>query len=255
MVRVRVIPCLLLREGGLVKTVKFANPTYVGDPINAVKIFNEKEVDELMFLDISATVVGRGPDLAVVKDIAAEAFMPFAYGGGVRSVDEVKQLVRMGAEKVVLSAAAVDRIGLVREAADAVGSQSVVVAIDVKRRLLGGYEVVTHNATAKTGKDPVAWAQQLAQAGAGEIIVNSVDRDGCMNGYDIPLLRRVADVVNVPVVACGGAGKLEDFRQAVREGGAAAVAAGSMFVFHGRHRAVLITYPGYAELGRLFGDE
>jgi cyclase len=252
MLRTRVIPCLLLKNGGLVKTRGFAEPKYVGDPINAVKIFNEKEVDELVFLDISATPAGRAPSFELIRDIAAEAFMPFAYGGGVTSVEEVKRLVGLGAEKVVVNSAAVARPELVREAAEVVGSQSLVVAIDVKRSLLGRYEVVTHSGTRRSGLDPVAWAQQVESLGAGEILVNSVDRDGTMKGYDLALLRKVTGAVRVPVVACGGAGGLADLRAAVAEGGASAVAAGSLFVFHGKHRAVLITYPDYRDLEQLF---
>jgi cyclase len=252
LLNIRVIPCLLLREGGLVKTTKFASPRYIGDPINAVKIFNDKEVDELMFLDISATPAGRAPNFDLVRDIATEAFMPFGYGGGVTSLDHVKRLVGLGAEKVVLNAAAVATPELISKAAATVGSQSLVVAMDVKQNLFGRYEVVTHSATEKTGLDPVEWARKVAEVGAGEIVVNSVDRDGTMNGYDIRLVHRVASAVDVPVVACGGAGTLAHLREAVIDGGAAAVAAGSMFVFHGKHRAVLITYPTRRELESLF---
>ena len=252
MLRARVIPCLLLRNGGLVKTVKFDDPTYVGDPINAVKIFNEKEVDELVFLDISATGEGRGPNFDLVRDIATEAFMPFGYGGGVTTLDQVRQLTACGAEKVVINTGAVARPELITEAAETVGSQSVVVAIDVSKSLFGRYEVVTHSATRKTGLDPVEWAQKMERAGAGEILVNSVDRDGKMSGYDVALVRKIADAVRVPVVACGGAGKLEHLREAVVDGHASAVSAGSLFVFHGKHRAVLITYPKYSELEALF---
>lgn len=253
MLRTRVIPCLLLRNGGLVKTVKFESPRYVGDPINAVRIFNQKEVDELIFLDISATAAGRGPNFDLIRDIASEAFMPFGYGGGVSSVDEVRRLVGIGVEKVVLNAAAVHRPELIGEAAEAAGSQSVVVSIDVKKSLLGRYEVVTHNGRRRTGLSPVDWARKAEALGAGEIVVNSVDRDGTMKGFDVALLRQVTAAVGVPVVACGGAGSLDDFAAAIREGGASAVAAGSMFVFHGKHRAVLITYPDYAELERRLG--
>ena len=252
MLNVRVIPCLLLREGGLVKTTKFADPKYIGDPMNAVKIFNDKEVDELMFLDISATPAGRAPNFDLVRDIAAEAFMPFGYGGGVSSLDHIKRRVGLGAEKVVLNAVAVANPELISQAAATVGSQSVVVAMDVKQSLFGRYEVVTHSGSHKSGLDPVEWARHAADAGAGEIVVNSVDRDGTMSGYDVKLLQRVASAVNVPVVACGGAGRLEHFKEAVGAG-AAAVAAGSMFVFHGKHRAVLITYPTRPELENLFG--
>jgi cyclase len=250
--RTRVIPCLLLRNGGLVKTVKFADAKYVGDPINAVRIFNEKEVDELVFLDISATPAGRGPNLELVRDIATESFMPFGYGGGVRTIEQVASLVALGVEKVVLNTVATEQPGFVREASRLVGSSSVVVSIDVRRSLFGKYEVVTCSGTRRTGLDPVEWARRVEDLGAGEIFLTAVDRDGTQKGYDVPLLRQVTDAVSIPVIASGGAGSLEDFRAAVCEGRASAVAAGSLFVFHGRHRAVLITYPEYANLQQVF---
>lgn len=253
MLRTRVIPCLLLRNGGLVKTIKFGSPSYVGDPINAVRIFNQKEVDELMFLDISATATGRGPNFDLVCDIASEAFMPFGYGGGIRSVDDVRTLVGLGVEKVVLNSAAINRPDLISEASKVAGSQSVVVSIDVKRSLLGRYEVVACNASRQTGMDPVEWARTAAARGAGEIVINSVDRDGTMKGYDLALVKSVTNAVDLPVIASGGAGSISDFAAAVREGGASAVAAGSLFVFHGKHRAVLITYPEYSELESRLG--
>lgn len=252
MLRTRVIPCLLLRNGGLVKTVKFADAKYVGDPINAVRIFNEKEVDELVFLDISATPAGRGPNLELVRDIATEAFMPFGYGGGVRTIEQVAKLVALGVEKVVLNTVATEQPGFVREASRLVGSSSVVVSIDVRRSLFGKYEVVTCSGTRRTGLDPVEWARRVEDLGAGEIFLTAVDRDGTQKGYDVPLLRQVTDAVSIPVIASGGAGSLDDFRAAVCEGRASAVAAGSLFVFHGRHRAVLITYPEYANLQQVF---
>ncbi len=252
MLRTRVIPCLLLRNGGLVKTVKFADPKYVGDPINAVRIFNEKEVDELVFLDISATAAGRGPNLELIRDIATEAFMPFGYGGGVRTIEQVASLVAAGVEKVVLNTVAPERPDFVREAARLVGSSSVVVSVDVKRSLLGKYEVVTCNGSRRTGLEPVEWARRVEDLGAGELFLTAVDRDGTQKGYDLPLLRQVTEAVTIPVIASGGAGRLADFRGAVSEGGASAVAAGSLFVFHGKHRAVLITYPDYRELQQVF---
>lgn len=254
MLRTRVIPCLLLRNGGLVKTVKFGDPKYVGDPINAVKIFNEKEVDELVFLDISATAAGRGPNLELIRDIATEAFMPFGYGGGIRTMEHVAGLVALGVEKVVLNTVAVEHPEFVSEAAALVGSSSVVVSIDVKRSMLGRYEVVTCNATRRTGLDPVDWAGRVAELGAGEILLTAVDRDGTQKGYDVALIKQVAGAVSVPVIASGGAGQLQDFRAAVNEGSASAVAAGSMFVFHGKHRAVLITYPEYRDLEKVLGQ-
>ncbi len=244
----RVIPILLYRDTGLVKSVKFKDYKYVGDPINAVKIFNEKEVDELVLLDINATADGRKPNFRLIADIAREAFMPMGYGGGVCDLADIKQLFKLGVEKVSINTAAVERPDLVRQAAEIAGSQSVVVSIDVKKNLLGRYEVYTHCGRKPTGFDPVKFAVRMEQMGAGEILLNSIDRDGAMQGYDVELIRQVANAVSIPVVACGGAGKLEDFALAIKQGGASAVAAGSMFVFHGKHRAVLINYPSQREL-------
>ena len=248
MYRARVIPCLLVRGDGLVKTRKFKDPVYVGDPVNAVRIFSEKEVDELVVLDIDASREGRGPNFDLVTEIAGECFMPMAYGGGIRTLDEVRRLVRSGVEKVVINSAAVESTEVVRQAADVFGSQAVVGAVDVRRTLLGGYKVTTRSATVESRVDLDAHVRALVAAGAGEIFLNSVDRDGMMAGYDLELIRRVTGAVNVPVVACGGAGTVEHLLTAVREGGASAVSAGSMFVFHGKHRAVLINYPTQAEL-------
>ena len=253
MLRTRVIPCLLLRNGGLVKTVKFKDPTYVGDPINAVRIFNEKEVDELVFLDIGATLAGKGPNFDLLADIASEAFMPFGYGGGITRIDEVKRLYALGVEKVILNTAAAETPNLVTEAASSAGSSSVVVSIDARRNWMGRYSVCTRGGGQDTKRDPVEYAREMERLGAGEILLNAIDRDGTMSGYDLDLLEKVAKAVGVPVVAVGGAGQLAHFRQAVDKG-AAAVSAGSMFVFHGRHRAVLITYPDYAQLEKTFGS-
>jgi len=249
--RTRVIPCLLLRGRGLVKTVRFDSPTYVGDPINAVRIFNEKEVDELVVLDIAATTEGRGPDMRVIAEIASECFMPVAYGGGIRSVDQIRELFALGVEKVIINSQAHANPGLVQEAAQVFGSQSIVVSIDAKRTLLGKYEVRTVGGKQRTGTDPAAFAAEMERMGAGEIMLTSIDRDGTFEGYDLKLLSKVTSAVKVPVIACGGAASVNDFALAVREGGASAVAAGSLFVFHGPHRAVLITYPPVAELERV----
>jgi len=254
MLQSRIIPCLLIKDGGLVKTVKFKDPRYVGDPINAVRIFNEKEVDELVFLDISATPAGRGPDLAAIEAIANEAFMPMGYGGGIASVEDIRQIFKIGIEKAVINTRAVLDPALVRAAADAFGSQSVVVSIDVRRKFFGGYEVVTHGGRIGSGLDPVAHAEAMQAQGAGELVVCSVERDGTMGGYDLALTRSIAMAVDIPVVALGGAGTPDHLRAAVREGQASAAAAGSMFVFHGKHRAVLITYPDRLTLDRLFAD-
>ncbi len=249
MLRTRVIPVLLLRGQGLVKTIKFKNPTYVGDPINAVRIFNDKEVDELVFLDITATIENRLPQFNLIQDIATECFMPFGYGGGVHDINTAQKLLKMGSEKVVINSAALD-LKLIEEAAQIFGSQSVVVSIDARRERRGRYQAFTHSGTKKTKKTPEEFAKEVEAAGAGEIVLNSIDRDGTMGGYDLELLQRVTQIVQIPVVAVGGAGNLKHFQEAVELGGASAVAAGSMFVFHGPHRAVLINYPTQEELKR-----
>jgi len=249
----RVIPVLLLSDGGLVKTVRFGSPRYVGDPINAVRIFNDKLVDELVLLDITATPEGRAPDAAAIEAIAGEAFMPVAYGGGVRDVTTATRLIQLGVEKVVVNAAAVERPSDVAAIADQLGSSTLVVGIDAARRD-GHWEVVTRAGTRPTGLDVRRHAESMARLGAGELFVNSIDRDGTMEGYDLELVRSVAGAVDIPVVACGGAGSLADLATVVRQGQAAAAAAGSLFVFHGRHRAVLITYPPYDARFALFTD-
>ena len=254
MLRSRAIPCLLLKGQGLVKTVKFRDPKYVGDPINAIKIFNEKEVDELTLLDITASSEGRGPSFKVIEEVASECFMPLAYGGGIRTIEDIKKIVSMGVEKVVLNSAAISNPGLIAEAAREIGSQSVVASIDVRRKLFGGYEVMGDRGRVKTGRDPLAFAKTLAGLGAGEILLNAIDRDGTQEGYDTELIKLVADGVSVPVIAVGGAGSLQNLADAIKLGGAAAAAAGSLFVFHGPHRAVLISYPSYDELRVAFGE-
>jgi len=247
----RVIPCLLLRNGGLVKTQKFANPRYVGDPINAIRIFNEKEVDELMVLDITASKDRREPDYALIEQFAGECFMPLAYGGGIRSVEPARQLFALGVEKICLQTAALADLSLITRLADQFGSQSVIVSVDVKKNLLGRPQLYA----AATGKIlPQDWRDFLMQAvraGAGEVVLNAVDRDGMMQGMDLVLIKSATEMVTVPLIAVGGAGSLPDIKAAV-DSGASAVAAGAFFVFHGPHRAVLITYPRYEELKELF---
>src|SRR6266478_1068622 len=229
--RVRVIPCLLIQGRSLVKTVRFKDPRYIGDPINAVRIFNEKEVDELILLDISAVRQGKAPDLRLLTEIAGECFMPLCYGGGIRTLEDVKGILSLGAEKVAVNTTAVERPSFVREIADAVGSQSIVVSIDVTRTTAGEYEVRTRGGSRGTGIDPVACARQMEELGAGELIVNSIDRDGTMGGYELDLIGRVARAVRIPVIACGGAGGTRDFSAAAKIAGASAVAAGSLFVY------------------------
>lgn len=251
MLRARVIPCLLLRNAGLVKTIGFKEPKYVGDPVNAVKIFNEKEVDELIVLDIDASKPGREPNYDLLADMASECFMPLCYGGGVASVEQATRIVQLGIEKIAVNAAAIADLGLVTELSAVLGSQSVVVGIDVKRDWLGRYRVYDASSAKLTDRAPEAYAEALVLAGAGEILLSSVDEDGSQAGYDLKLVNKVTRAISVPVIACGGAGRLEDFASA--NAGASAVAAGSMFVFQGRHRAVLISYPPYKELERLLG--
>ena len=243
MIRARVIPCLLLRGHGLVKTRKFKDPVYVGDPVNAVRIFSEKEVDELVILDIDASREGREPDYELVAEIAGECFMPVAYGGGIQTLAQARKLIRCGIEKVVINSASIQPTGFIREIADVFGSQAVVGSIDARNTLLGGHRVFVKSGTVDAKLNPEDHAATLEQAGVGEILLTSIDRDGQMQGYDIELIKKVSAKVNVPVVACGGAGTLDHMRRAMSESGASAVSAGSMFVFYGKHRAVLINYP------------
>lgn len=241
--KTRVIPVLTLHGKGLVKTVKFKDPKYIGDPINSVRIFNEKEVDEIVLFDITATSEGRGPDFELLADIAGEAFMPMAYGGGLNSLDQVQQIFALGFEKVVVNTATYGAPHLIREAVAKYGSQSIVGCIDVRRTLLGRYELLSHGGKTRQRVGLLEHVSFLERLGVGEIIVNSVDRDGTLSGYDLKLLQLVASAVSVPVVACGGASGLDDFVAAVEQAGVSAVAAGSLFVFVGPHQAVLINYP------------
>lgn len=252
MLRARLIPTLLLRGQGLYKTVRFKSATYVGDPVNAVRIFNEKAVDELILLDIMATKAG-GPNLEHIGDISSEAFVPLCYGGGVSKLEHFEQLFRLGIEKVAVNSAATGGMELVSEAARIFGSQSVVVGIDVRCSMLGRYERYVKGANQNTKQSAVDSARQAEQAGAGELLFYNVERDGTMQGYDIPLVRSVCQAVRIPVIACGGAGSLCDMVRVIREGGAASAAAGSLFVFQGKHRAVLITYPDEHAIDRALG--
>ncbi|HXD76388.1 MAG TPA: AglZ/HisF2 family acetamidino modification protein [Puia sp.] len=241
--QVRIIPVLLLKDGGLYKTVRFGKDNYVGDPINTVKIFNEKEADELVLLDYRATAAKRPPDFKKAAEIAGEAFMPMAFGGGISTLDQAKQVFDGGFEKVVLNSVLFQNLPILEEIGNIYGAQAVVASIDVKKSLLGKQKVYAVSGSKKTDRDPVAWAKTLEKAGAGEIFLNSVDRDGTWEGYDIPLIRAVSAAVKVPVIACGGAGSMADFEKAVREGGASAVAAGSMFVYQRKGMGVLVSFP------------
>jgi len=251
MLRPRIIPCLLVRDKGLVKTVRFAESKYVGDPINAVRIFNEKGVDELIVLDIDATVRAEAPDYRMIENFAAESRMPLCYGGGIKTAEQAKRIIGLGVEKVAISSAAIENAALVAEVADAVGNQSVVVVLDVKPRWRGDYEVWTRNGRIKTGRSLTDVAAEMERNGAGEIVVNSIPNDGMMKGYDFLLVQQARDAVNVPLTALGGAGRLQDIAELVRRFGVIGAAAGSLFVFKGVYRAVLINYPSAEERDRL----
>ena len=246
----RVIPCLLLKNGGLVKGQKFKNDKYIGDPLNAVRVFNEKAVDELVFLDVTASTENREPNYGFLRDIASECFMPLAYGGGIATFEQASKVFDAGIEKVVINAAAYTNPSLITEIAKTYGTQAVVVSIDVRSTLFGKRRCASHRGTRDHNIDPVAHAKQAATAGAGEILLNSIDRDGTMTGYDLPLVAAVSQALDIPVIAAGGSANMEHFREALRNG-ASAVAAGSQFVFQGKHRAVLITYPHPAALSEL----
>ncbi|MBP2133110.1 cyclase [Methanomicrobium sp. W14] len=263
MFRPRIIPALLLKDKGLVKTVQFRDPKYIGDPINAVHIYNDKKADELIFLNIVASrreglfkrIKKHELPFDLTSKISRECLMPLSYGGGITSVHEIEMLFKSGVEKVIINTEAFNNPGLIREASEIFGSQSIIVSIDAKKRSSGQYEVIINDGETPAGLDPVTHAKEMESQGAGEIMINSIDLDGTMTGYDIELIRQVSDAVNIPVIACGGAGKISDFRQAYYEGHASALAAGSLFVFHGRKRAVLISYPTKKELEDLFSPE
>lgn len=249
--RIRVIPVLLIQDGGLVKSVNFKKNKYVGDPINAVRIFNDKFVDEIAILDISATANKMAPNISTIADIASEAFMPLSYGGGITSLKQIEEILYNGVEKVTLNHSALNNPSLIEQAAKQFGSQSIVVSIDVKKGLLGKHVVYGSCAKKKTKHTPDVLAKQLQDYGAGEIFLNSIDKDGTYQGYDLSLIEKVSNAVEIPVIACGGAGELQDFKNAVKSG-ASAVAAGSMFVFQRPHQAVLISYPSQKELNNFY---
>jgi cyclase len=251
MIKTRVIPSLLIKNGGLVKTVRFSKVTYVGDPINAIKIFNDKEVDELVVIDIEASRLKKPPNFNLLDQVSKEAFMPLAYGGGINNLEDVRKILGLGFEKVIIDSYALSNPDFITRAANICGSQSIVICIDVKRDIFGRLSVYDYIRKRPQLVAAPEYAAQAQERGAGEIIVYSVDRDGTFEGYDVKAIKDITGKVNVPVVALGGAGTIEDFSKAVNDGGASAVAAGSIFVFHGPHRAVLITYPEKKELENL----
>ena len=251
MLKHRIIPCLLLRNGGLYKTIKFSNPKYVGDPINAIRIFNEKEVDELMVLDIGASREKREPNYRYIEDLAGECFMPLAYGGGISSVEQARRLFSLGVEKVTIQTGVLENFNLVTDIATRYGNQSVVVSLDIKRNMFGKPSIYSSAQATMIKGDWLEYLKGAVDAGAGEILLNAVDKDGTLSGMDLDLISRATSISAVPLIAVGGAGSLSDLKKAV-DAGADAVAAGSFFVFYGPYRAVLITYPKYADLEQLF---
>lgn len=255
MLRSRVIPCLLIHKKGLVKTVNFKNPKYVGDPINAVKIFNEKEVDELIVLDIDASVENREPNFEMIKNLATECRMPFCYGGGITTVEQAKKIIELGAEKIAISSSAIKNLSLIREIGEEVGVQSVVVVLDLKKRAFlfgGGYDIYIKNGKEKVNVQLKDFIDQINEIGIGELIINSIDDDGLMHGYNNDLISLIRNWTNFPITVLGGAGSLEDIKNIIKKYKIIGVAAGSLFVFKGKYKAVLINYPNREEKARLF---
>lgn len=250
----RIIPCLLVRNKGLVKTVKFKDEKYVGDPINAVKIFNEKEVDELIVLDIDATVENREPDYKMIENLASECRMPFCYGGGIKTPAQAQQIFNLGVEKIAISSAAIDRPELVSEIAERVGNQSVVVVLDVKKNLFGKYDIYTHNGKIKSKIELLEFVQRLEKLGVGEIVINSIDNDGVMKGYDYNLIGKIKELIHVPMTALGGVCSLKDISELINQHGIIGASAGSLFVFKGVYKAVLINYPSHDEKEELINS-
>lgn len=254
MLSARVIPCLLLKDGGLVKTVKFDRPKYIGDPINAVKIFNEKEVDELIFLDIEASRSRSGPKFDVLRELVTECFMPFSYGGGIHDVEQIKNVLRIGVEKVIINNRALQDIGFIKQAVGRFGSSTIIGAIDINVDIWGRTRLFDHVNRENLKKDVTTHINDLCDAGVGEIFLNFVNRDGTYSGYDTLRIKSLISDVNVPVIVCGGASEMEDIAMIVRETGVSGAAAGSLFVYQGPHRAVLISYPRQEELRLLFNN-
>jgi imidazole glycerol-phosphate synthase subunit HisF len=251
----RIIPCLLLKNLGLVKSIRFKDYRYIGDPMNAVRIFNAMEADELIFLDILASREKRKIQIDLVEKIGDEAYMPFTVGGGIDSISIIKEILNAGAEKVCINSYALKNTGFIKEASDRFGSSTIVVSIDVKSNFLKHKYVYDHSVSKLTNINPLDYAKLIESMGAGELIVNSVDRDGMMRGYDIELIKEISDVVGIPVIALGGAGNINDFRYAIKDGHASAIAAGSMFIYHGPRKAVLINYPTKMELKNIFNSQ
>ncbi len=244
----RIIPCLLVHNNGLVKTIKFQDPKYVGDPLNAVKIFNEKEADELIILDVDATVENKEPDYEMIKNLAIECRMPLCYGGGIKTVEQAQRILGLGVEKIALSSAAVESPEIISKIAERVGSQSITIILDLKKDpTIGQYQIFTHRAQKNTKERPVDWVKKIAEMGAGEVVLNFIDEDGVMGGYDLEPLKQIRSSINLPIVVLGGAGSLQDIENLISQYGIIGAAAGSLFVFKGKYRAVLINYPDPGE--------
>jgi imidazole glycerol-phosphate synthase subunit HisF len=250
----RITPCLLIRNKGLVKTVKFKPFKYIGDPINAVKIFNEKEADELIVLDIDASSKGLEPDFSLIKKLAAECQMPLCYGGGIKTLEHATRIIKLGVEKVAISSAFIENPNLLIEIITEIGSQSSVVILDVKKTIFGKYEVYVNNGNTSTGQSPIDLAQKAEKFGVGEVVINSIDNDGVMGGYDLSLASKVRKAVDIPISFLGGAGNLKHMGELIKLCGVIGVASGSFFVFKGSLRAVLINYPSYSDKNKLIKD-
>ena len=254
MLSVRVMPCLLVKDRRLVKTVKFNHASYIGDPVNAIKIYNEKEVDELILIDISATIENKPPSFSLITEIADECFMPLCYGGSIRSLEDIKKIFSLGVEKVAINSYAAENPQFIKKASESFGSQSIIISMDVRKSILGGYTVYTNSGKKSLRLDPVSYARKMEELGAGEILLNSIDRDGTWEGYDIDLLKKVTDAVSIPVIALGGAGRIDHFSDAVKSG-ASACAIGSMAVYQGKNKGVLINFPLREEIEKVLGEQ
>ena len=254
MLRPRIIPCLLVKNKGLVKTVQFKDEKYVGEPINAVRIFNEKESDELMVIDIDATSSNNEPDYKMIENLASECRMPLCYGGGIKTLEQSQRIFSLGVEKIALSSVAIQNPSIVSEIASKVGSQSVVVVLDVKKKMFGGYDMYIHNGKINININPVDFAIKMEKEGAGEIVINSIDNDGVMKGYDLDLIDKVRNSISLPLTVLGGAGNLEDIGGLIQKYGIIGAGAGSLFVFKGKYKAVLINYPNWEEKDSLINQ-
>jgi len=248
MIRTRVIPCLQLIDQSLVKTVRFNEYGYIGDPVNTVRIFNELEVDELCFLDIRASIENRGPNLSILKEISNECFMPLSYGGGLKNFETAKKIFSIGFEKVVVNTQGYRNPQFITQLSEHFGSQAIIGSIDIKKALFGGYQVFVNDGQEKTKLDPVEWAVKLESLGAGELLITSMDRDGTWEGFDIEIIKKIANTVNIPVIASGGAGSLQHIGDVVKKGNVSAVAVGSLVVYQKKGMGVLVNFPDKTQL-------